>query len=236
MIEPTVGRIVHFRPGKQAANLRIQCDPKQPLAAIVTYVHGARMVNLAVLDALGRHHALASVRLLQDDDKGSDDEPFAEWMPVPTLDGIRAHPRNGFGTFVMNAAGTNVAPAPDSTVEAEIVARGKTAPRVTPADIEATISHEFYFTAEDGIVGKHHHPGESVGEVVHSEKPHSMSLLTFCVLVLRNGFTVTGESACASPENFDGEIGRKIARQNAVQKIWPLEGYLLKQQLHVFGA
>ncbi|MGN8190294.1 DUF2829 domain-containing protein [Burkholderia sp. 22088] len=81
MIEPTVGRIVHFRPGKSAAGLRIQCDPKQPLAAIVTYVHGPRMVNLAVLDALGRHHALTSVRLLQGDDKGSDDEPFAEWMP-----------------------------------------------------------------------------------------------------------------------------------------------------------
>lgn len=56
--------------------------------------------------------------------------------------------------------------------------------------------------------------------------------LTFCVLVLRNGFTVTGESACASPENFDDEIGRKIARQNAVAKIWPLEGYLLKTRLH----
>ncbi len=81
MIEPTVGRIVHFRPGKSASNLRIQCDPKQPLAAIVTYVHGPRMVNLAVLDALGRHHALASVRLLQDDDKGTNNEPFAEWMP-----------------------------------------------------------------------------------------------------------------------------------------------------------
>ncbi|WP_249451677.1 Gp49 family protein, partial [Escherichia coli] len=44
-------------------------------------------------------------------------------------------------------------------------------------------------------------------------------------------FTVTGESACASPENFDAEIGRKIARQNAVNKIWMLEGYLLKQKL-----
>jgi hypothetical protein len=49
---------------------------------------------------------------------------------------------------------------------------------------------------------------------------------------LQNGFTVTGESACASPENFDAEIGRKVARQNAVQKIWPLMGYALKQQLH----
>ncbi len=58
-----------------------------------------------------------------------------------------------------------------------------------------------------------------------------LKLLTYCVLVLKNGFTVTGESACASPENFDAEIGRKIARQNAVNKIWMLEGYLLKQKL-----
>lgn len=63
-------------------------------------------------------------------------------------------------------------------------------------------------------------------------QPHeSLSLLTFCVMVLRNGFTVTGESACDSPENFDPEIGRNIARENAVNKIWMLEGYLLKQRL-----
>ena len=60
-----------------------------------------------------------------------------------------------------------------------------------------------------------------------------LDILTFCVLVLRNGFTVTGESACASPENFDAEIGRKIARENAVNKIWMLEGYLLNQKLSV---
>ena len=60
----------------------------------------------------------------------------------------------------------------------------------------------------------------------------SLNLLTFCVLALKNGFTVTGESACASPENFDADIGRKIARENAVEKIWLLEGYLLKQHLH----
>jgi hypothetical protein len=59
----------------------------------------------------------------------------------------------------------------------------------------------------------------------------ALDLLTFCVLVLKNGFTVTGESACASPENFDAEIGRKIARQAAVNKIWPLMGYELKTKL-----
>jgi hypothetical protein len=59
----------------------------------------------------------------------------------------------------------------------------------------------------------------------------ALKLLTFCVLVLKNGFTVTGESACASPENFDAEIGRKIARENATQKVWPLMGYELKSKL-----
>ena len=58
-----------------------------------------------------------------------------------------------------------------------------------------------------------------------------LQLLTFCVLVLRNGFTVTGESACVSLENFDAEVGRKIARQNAAQKVWPLMGYALKNEL-----
>jgi hypothetical protein len=57
-------------------------------------------------------------------------------------------------------------------------------------------------------------------------------VLTMCVLTLQNGFTVTGESACASPENFNKEIGEKIAKENATEKIWALEGYLLKQRIY----
>lgn len=72
----------------------------------------------------------------------------------------------------------------------------------------------------------------SVGSVFAGSPQHeSLRLLTFCALVLRNGFIVTGESACASPENFDAEIGRKIARQKAVEKIWPLMGYELRSKL-----
>jgi len=99
------------------------------------------------------------------------------------------------------------------------------APRVTPADIEANIASEHYFTAEQGAFEAMKPP--KGGDVV----PPALSLLTFCVLVLRNGFTVTGESACASPENFNAEIGRKIARENAVNKVWPLMGYELKTKL-----
>jgi hypothetical protein len=112
----------------------------------------------------------------------------------------------------------------DSAIEQEIKEKGLTAPRVTPQDIEANIESEHYFSAEDGVFG-------SLENSHIKECPDELSLLTFCVLILKNGFTVVGESACASPENFDAEIGRKIAKANAVQKVWPLMGYTLKQQL-----
>lgn len=94
----------------------------------------------------------------------------------------------------------------EAIIEAEIQAKGLNAPRLTPTLIDATIIGEDY----------HVFPGTT---------------LTVCCLKLRNGFTVTGESAAASPENFDVEIGRKIARENARQKIWAFEGYLLRQRL-----
>lgn len=108
------------------------------------------------------------------------------------------------------------------------IAAVSTAPRVTQADIEANISSEHYFTAKQGWA-KAQEDEDPIGDWL--DVPESLRLLTFCVLVLRNGFTVTGESACASPENFDAEIGRKIARQNAVQKIWPLMDYELRTKL-----
>jgi hypothetical protein len=113
-----------------------------------------------------------------------------------------------------------------SDIEQEILDKGLTAPRVTPAAIEENIKSSYYFVARQGVNGN----GEGV-EVPDNDHT-TLGMLTFCVLVLQNGFTVTGESACASPENFDAEIGRKIARQNAVNKIGPLMGYELKQKLY----
>ena len=116
----------------------------------------------------------------------------------------------------------------DDQIENEIQAKGLTAPRITPADVEAAIESEYYFTA---------YAGAKWGRVTRDEPKDSnaLKLLTFCVLVLRNGFTVTGESACASPENFDADLGRKIARQHAVAKVWPLLGYALREQLATAG-
>lgn len=123
----------------------------------------------------------------------------------------------------------------DKAIEQEIQAKGLTAPRITPDDIEANIASTHYFTAMDGIRGNKWVHSSTV-DTTDVPNINSLGSLTFCVLVLRNGFTVTGKSACASPENFDAEIGRKIARQNAVAKIWPLMGYELRSNLMEGGA
>ena len=115
----------------------------------------------------------------------------------------------------------------DSTIEQEIQAKADNGPRVTPADIEAEIASEHYFTAAQGAAHHAAHNPRNFGDIGIP----SLGLLTLCVLVLRNGFTVTGESACASPENFNAEIGRRIARENAAEKIWPLLGFRLRDEL-----
>ena len=108
----------------------------------------------------------------------------------------------------------------NEAIEQDIQARGLTAPRVTLADIESNIASEHYFTAAEGA------------RAVKGLYPLTpLELLTLCVIVLKNGFTVTGESACVSPDNFDAEIGRRIARENAVAKVWPLMGYELRSKL-----
>jgi hypothetical protein len=111
----------------------------------------------------------------------------------------------------------------DTGIEHAIIAKGLTAPRVTPSDITANISSVHFFTAREGCEGAH----ATGGQVYHE----SLGRLTFCVIVLKNGFTVTGESACVSPENFDITIGQQVAKANAIDKIWPLMGYALAERL-----
>lgn len=113
----------------------------------------------------------------------------------------------------------------DASIERLIQSKGKVAERVTPSDLADVISGEVYFTAFDAFMKA------STDDLVLNDAD-SLKCLTFCVLVLDNGFTVTGESACASPQNFDAEIGKRIAKENAVQKMWPLLGYELKSRLY----
>lgn len=107
-----------------------------------------------------------------------------------------------------NARDGNVPQSDEGTVENMINEKDLNAPRLNPDLIDATILSEDY----------HVFPGTTV---------------TICCLTLRNGYNVIGESAAASPENFDEEVGRVISRRNARDKIWSLEGYLLKNRLFV---
>ena len=111
----------------------------------------------------------------------------------------------------------------EQQIEQEIQEKGLNAPRLTPEIIDSKIVGVEYILTRD--VCKRDNGVEIF------DAPEPLQTLTFCILTLENGFTVTGESACASPENFDAEIGKKIAYQNAREKIWLLEGYLLKQRL-----
>lgn len=105
----------------------------------------------------------------------------------------------------------------EATIEEEIVRKGKTAPRLTPDHIDAQIVSEVCGRASD----------------LFDHVPHSPELqcLTICILTLKNGFTVVGKSACASPTNYDADLGYKIAREDARKQIWVLEGYLLRSKL-----
>lgn len=223
IITPTVGRVVWYWPDMHDTHtLGIAYNPGcgQPVAATIAYVWSDRMVNISYVDHDGVSWARTSVTLAQDGDIVGRSSGYAQWMPyqkgqaaktedlqikVDVLTG--SHPPHG------------QASQSDNAVEKEIQAKALTAPRVTPSDIEANIAAEHYFTVGAALTAMQHPTDDA------------FNLLTFCVIKLRNGFTVTGESACASPENFDAELVRKIARQNAVAKIWPLMGYELKQRL-----
>lgn len=103
------------------------------------------------------------------------------------------------------------------------------APRVTLDQVNENISSIHYFTARQGVEGTY---GGGIEDDAPIEDGEALGLLTFCVIVLKNGFTVYGESACASPENFDPVIGRKLAYERAFNDIWKLMGYHLKETMY----
>ena len=98
----------------------------------------------------------------------------------------------------------------EASIEAELKIKGLNAPRLTPQDIDNTITSAYYHVIPETTV-------------------------TICALTLQNGYVVVGKSAAASPQNFDRAIGERIAREDARNQIWALEGYLLKEKLHNQG-
>lgn len=107
-------------------------------------------------------------------------------------------------------------------------AEGRTAPRVSLADIEANIIRTIYLTGEEAALIFDQYTARS-GPL--DPEIESLRVLTICLVVTRNGFTLIGKSAPASAENFDAELGRKLAYEDAVRQLWPLMGYALRERL-----
>ena len=96
------------------------------------------------------------------------------------------------------------------------------APRVTLANIEGAIASTYYMTGHDAALAS------SRLSIVPE---HELKTLTICLLVMKNGFTVIGKAAPASPENFNADLGRKYAYEDGVRQIWPLMGFALRDRL-----
>lgn len=222
IIKPTIGRRVWFRCNDSFAKEKgiYRIDDVQAMDAGIVYVHGDSMVNLIVTDHIGNTHAINSVALVDASD-GNSYAMWCEWMP--------------YQKEQAKSKCAVIEPATEQQIEQEIQDKGLNAPRLTPDHIDSVIQSVHFFTAGDGYAGALA-SSEEFNSLPEGERfinpPQQLDLLTFCVIVLKNGFTVTGESACASPENFNAEIGQKIAYENARNKIWELEGYLLKEKLY----
>jgi hypothetical protein len=127
------------------------------------------------------------------------------------------------------------------STEAECAAVA-TAPRVSLADIEKAILHRYDLTG-DQIAVRRLKAGTPIAkaEIVEGSPLEpvghpALRVLSVCLLVLNNGFTVIGKSAPASPENFNAELGRKLAYEDCIRQLWPLMGYNLRQKLHESGT
>lgn len=106
-----------------------------------------------------------------------------------------------------------------------------TATRVTPQEMEDLIAYEYYVRGSQAtdlttvVLG-------SSQVMTGCPVTDALDRLTICILVLHNGFTVVGTSSCVHSENFDEALGRKYARERAVEQLWPVLGYQLRDRIH----
>ena len=94
---------------------------------------------------------------------------------------------------------------------------------VTKESIKAKIKSVYYLNAGAALA--------MMDKIDEADKAN-LSLVTICIIILENGFKVDGVSACVDPANYNEDIGRECAYENAFNKIWELEGYMLRQSLH----
>jgi hypothetical protein len=193
-MKPTIGRIVWYHPA-----------PSVTHAAKIAHVHSDTCVNLAVVDTNGVAYNKTSVLLVNDNVERPTGGNFCEWMPYQK--------RQADQTEALEAKWTSPADTSEAAIESEIQAKGLTAPRVTPAQIDAMMARVTYQAS--GYLGT----------------------TSIIVAAFLDGkfYLGCGHSACVSEDNFDPEIGCKLAKGSAEKvardKLWELEGYFLRNAL-----
>lgn len=210
-IAPTVGRVIHYYP--TADDNGALPPPGQPLAGIVASVWNDRCINITYFDANGNAWSKTSVPLVQDDDVTRPGAGYCAWMPYQKGQAAKTEELQ----MKYDARG-----AADSALVSYHAGQGSlAAPRITLEDIEADIAAEHYFTAGQALAALGHPVSDG------------LDLLTFCVILLRNGTKIVGINYGAiDPAQHSEERGRKEARDHAIEQIWPLLGYELRSRLH----
>lgn len=208
-MKPTVGRKVWYYDANPSRVVAL--DMHTPFDATVQYVHPDGTVNLSVTSHTGVRLWKERVSLSNPvgGEKHGRDVCYATWMPYQVEQAKLGEAKEATPEAPPRPAGV-------AEVLQEAYADG----------VAAQIVGEYYFTGSDGANGTYVPQRVSRGHDIH------LQMVTFCVLVLRNGFTVTGEAFCANPGNYVSEVGRSIARQNAVDKIPPLLAYQERERLH----
>lgn len=202
-ITPTKGRIIYLRPyGSKDETL---------YPGMIAHVNTDGTINVAAADTWGSQYIALNVPLLQGEEERPQYEPYAEWMPYQVQQAARAEMDTATNDI------NKVYGRESMRLEAPTYV-GQTA-----ADYPAVTYDKF------GVKDKLNR--EDIDEVIISVQYHVFpgTTMTVCCLTLTNGYNVTGESACVVKENYDQFKGEELAFKDAVQKIWMLEGYLLKQ-------
>lgn len=198
MIKPTVGRVILFCPGAHFAGTR--SSDGEPLPALISRVWGDTCINIGGFDADGKPFAATSVLLVQDDGPVPAGGHYAEWMSYQKDQAAKTEAQHE----------VKADPAGDQAIERMIHARNLTAPRVSPADLDANI----------------------VDTEIVKYVSRSGQVFRWAILTAECGYGAAGRpSVSVSPENDDDEIGERVAIANSRNEMWPLMGYALKQKL-----
>ena len=206
MIKPTVGRVVYYKPRPQFDDEMVRVG-EQPLRADVLAVNSDTSVNLNIIDAAGNHFAILDVFLVHDTTTVTDeDSGYAYWMPYQL--GQAAKTEAAEAALLKPKGEGKAFPIDfnDQRIEGMVRDLGLNAPRLTPEYIDSVID-----------------------SVTYTQLPSGRTMI--CELTLANGFTIRGESTVVSIENFNLAVGQDVAFNDARNKVWQLEAYLMKQRM-----